>query len=481
MGDPCAGAACIEACEVYQAYVEVRSRQGTPAGAVMEEAKLLAPPAVSTEGLEQIAGRFPGLADPKAKPLSIEGPSSPPAAAPSRKDLLAAMPEEERKWLTEFAAPVILPEEEKLFLELTEPHQREIFKEEFWKRRELESLPAPLGPGYRSRYEEWRRLADEKYDGWRQDAGRMVIRFGEPASIEATTECPDGVEIWTYNNLRASGRGVERHLFYRPQTIDPRRLWHVGIPEGELFYPEGAKKGPSLRQCLPRSGTILPTTDRKTPESFDHCFCRVYAAIEEIRTRQGNAAGAAIETARLQKPPAVSTEGLDRLRGRFATIGDAKAKPLAVQGPSAASAAAPVSPSVKTLSTPAPARRKLSGKEVKELTAQLEPKFREFLQVVELIVTEDERQVFLQITDNYQKDRFIESFWRRRSVDSQGVRSDYQAIHTRRVELALEQFKNLHNDRAKILVINGAPDAIVPIDCQDVYVPIQIWYYDRIE
>lgn len=490
LGDPCASSSCRDGCEVFQAYSEIRSRQGSPLGGAADYARLLAVPAVSTEGLEQLAGRFPGVANPKAKTLSVEGPSSKPAAAPTRTELLAAMPEEERKWVTEFAAPIILPEEEKLFLDLTAPHQREIFKEEFWKRREQENLPAPLGPGYRSRYEEWRKLADEKYDGWRQDAGRMVIRFGEPASIEMTDLCGEtlrGVEIWTFNNLGSSGRGVQRYLFYRPFGAGPRKLWNLSIPESDLFNP--VESGPKTLaamagNCRLSPGGLNPAEgDRTSAASREECLCHVYLASQEIRTRQGSPGGAAVEIAKLQEPPKIPTEGLDQLRGRFA-IADGKAKPLSVEGPSApGTSASPqsVSPAVHAASTPAPARRKLSGKEVKELTARLDPKYRQFLQLVELIVTDDERQVFLQIVDDYQKDRFIESFWRRRSVDRQGIRTDYEAIHTRRVETALEQFKNLHNDRAKILIINGAPDAIVPIDCQDVYVPIQIWYYDRIE
>ena len=53
------------------------------------------------------------------------------APEPSRKDRIAALPEDDRKWLTEFVAPIILPAEEALFLKLTEPYQREIFKDEF--------------------------------------------------------------------------------------------------------------------------------------------------------------------------------------------------------------------------------------------------------------------------------------------------------------------------------------------------------------
>ena len=56
------------------------------------------------------------------------------AAAPrateraSREDL-SALPPEERKWLTEFVAPIILPEERKVFLTLTEAYQRESYAE----------------------------------------------------------------------------------------------------------------------------------------------------------------------------------------------------------------------------------------------------------------------------------------------------------------------------------------------------------------
>src|SRR5215468_8037233 len=98
-----------------------------------------------------------------------------PAKPLSESEKIKALPDDDRKWLTEFVAPIILPEEKKVYLELTEPYQREQFVQNFWDRRERSDLPAPLGPGYRYRYEELRRAADEKYDGWRTDAGKMVL------------------------------------------------------------------------------------------------------------------------------------------------------------------------------------------------------------------------------------------------------------------------------------------------------------------
>ncbi len=493
---------CQDFCEVYEAYQQIKLRQGNSAGGFVEWGRVLAQPTVSTEDLSQVESQFAGLADPKAKPIGVDGPggfvaassvqTSPgPAKEVSKKERLAALPEDDRKWLTEFVAPIIQPEEEALYLQLTEPHQREIFKEAFWARREKASFLPPLGPGYRQRYEELRRLADEKYDGWRNDAGRMVIVRGEPAEIEEMFYCRDTVrdlEIWKYTNLGGSGRGKAEYLFYRPAPGSARKLWYVGIPEEQLYTPAGRPltTQQQVEECVP--GTLKPL-DASLPRPNHECICRLFEFFQQAKALTSSASGA-MEAGRALTPEKISTEDLSELEGRFPGVANKNAKPIGVEGPSG-SASVPTSAGAKVSdqsgkaaaasTTPAPAHRKLSRKEVKELTAQLPAKYRDWLALVELIITDEEREVFLQITDNYQKDRFIESFWRRRSIDSQGVRTDYQAVHTHRVEIAREQFKNLNNDRAKMLIINGPPDSVLPIDCPEVYVPIQIWYYDRIE
>jgi len=106
--------------------------------------------------------------------------------------------------------------------------------------------------------------------------------------------------------------------------------------------------------------------------------------------------------------------------------------PLATHTAAASAAGGPGKPS-----TPAPVKRKLSNKEIKELTAALEQKYRDFLTLVDMIIADEERQVFLQIGDNFQKDRFIEAFWKRRSLDSRGLRTDFQRVYTQRVEAAV--------------------------------------------
>jgi Ca-activated chloride channel family protein len=478
---------CI--CRLF-AFMQQAKALTTAASGAMEAGRALAPEKISTEDLSQLESSIVNLSKEGARPVGVANTGVVPAAnvqtsaAPakelSKKERLAAMPEDDRKWLTEYVAPIIQPEEEALYLQLTEPHQREIFKEAFWARREKENLQMPLGPGYRRRYEELRRLADEKYDGWRNDAGRMVLRWGEPAAIEEAKACSPtsfrGLEIWTYTNRTGMNRATEHWLFYRPMALAPRKLWTMGTRDGEIFEPNSCRKTfPELyADCTPqiadRCGGGCPTQ------------CDVYNVWTEVSARQGSEGGAQIELARMLAPAKVSTEDLAQVSDKFPGLPTKGAKSLTVEGPSSTTPAAAAKPAAtQAASTPAPTHRKLSRKEVKELSDQLPAKYKEFLELVDLIITDQEREVFLQITDNYQKDRFIESFWRRRSVDSSGIRTDYQAVHTHRVQIAKEQFKHLNSERSKMLIINGPPDAVIAIDCPEVYVPIQIWYYDRLE
>ncbi len=483
---------CAASCSIAGASVEIEGRGNVEPGYLAQA------PKISTEGLDAIWQRLASVSDPRAKPIAAQNVpdlvlakntqtvSSPPVepSAPakpvkqlSESEKIKALPDDERKWLTEFVSPIILPAEQKVFLELSEPYQWEQFKQAFWERREQSSLPAPLGPGYRYRYQELRQLADEKYDGWRNDAGKMVLRWGEPAEI-LQPKCDEtfrDLEVWIYTNMGNSGRTSARYIFYRPQSLAPRRLWNTTVRNEEVFLPNSCRKSfdDLAKDCRPVLGDRCPTCQDR---------CDVYGAYSEIVARQGRGAGAAMELAQIFKPPEISTEGLQAMKDKWATTSNPKAKGINVEGPG--SAAAPASGTtaqgVKP-STPAPAHRKLTKKEVEELTAKLEPKYKEWLETVSMIIAAQEKEVFLEITDNYQKDRFIENFWKRRSIDSQGLRTDFQRVYSERVHYAREQFKNLNSDRAKIFVMNGPPDSVIVIDCEDVYVPIQIWYYERLE
>ncbi len=110
----------------------------------------------------------------------------------------------------------------------------------------------------------------------------------------------------------------------------------------------------------------------------------------------------------------------------------------------------------------------------------LPERYRHWLASVELIISEQEVESFLAIEEDYQRDAFIERFWRTRDPYPDTARNEFRERYEQRVEEALLRFGSTTTERARILLLNGTPDAIVPIDCSDLW-PAEVWYYSRAE
>lgn len=119
------------------------------------------------------------------------------------------------------------------------------------------------------------------------------------------------------------------------------------------------------------------------------------------------------------------------------------------------------------------AKKKLSDE-------HLSDKHRRWLVSVELIITDEERQTFLEIDEEYQRDAFIERFWRTRDPYPDTARNEFRERWEARADEAALRFGRLDDDRAKVFLLNGAPDALVPINCVDL-VRAEVWYYQRAE
>jgi hypothetical protein len=237
----------------------------------------------------------------------------------------------------------------------------------------------------------------------------MLLRWGEPAEIFQPAcggeEVFNGLEVWTYNNLGASGRGTSRFIFYRRFLNGPYRLWTLN--DRDVF-----------RQNLCRRSFQELGKDCGPPQLGDRCTqcedrCRVYKAYLEILARQGSPLGAVSEQARLFEPVKISTEGLDRQKDRWATTSNPKAKTIHVEGPSSEARASAPSPTPTPATTPGPPR-KLSPDEIRDRIRQLEAKYKEWLDLARPLLSEEELSLFLQIPPK-QKDEFIQKFWKSRS------------------------------------------------------------------
>jgi GWxTD domain-containing protein len=85
-------------------------------------------------------------------------------------------------------------------------------------------------------------------------------------------------------------------------------------------------------------------------------------------------------------------------------------------------------------------------------------------QDVRWIITDDERKAFMQLSNNEERDSFIETFWQRRNPNPDSEDNEFKDEHYRRIEYANEHFPagkpGWMTDRGRIYIVYGAADEI---------------------
>jgi VWFA-related protein len=121
-----------------------------------------------------------------------------------------------------------------------------------------------------------------------------------------------------------------------------------------------------------------------------------------------------------------------------------------------------------------------AAKKIKEQLANLPEKYRLWLESVDLLITKAEKQAFLELEKDYQRDAFIERFWAFRDPYPQTLRNELKERWIAQSEEALSLFGRLDEDRSHIFLLNGPPDARIEVRCTDLW-PTEVWYYRRTE
>ena len=80
------------------------------------------------------------------------------------------------------------------------------------------------------------------------------------------------------------------------------------------------------------------------------------------------------------------------------------------------------------------------------------------------IITPEERAAFTQLSNDEERDQFIEAFWQRRDPTPGTLENGYKEEHYRRIAYADEHFgagvPGWKTDRGRIYIIHGPPDEI---------------------
>jgi Ca-activated chloride channel family protein len=111
--------------------------------------------------------------------------------------------------------------------------------------------------------------------------------------------------------------------------------------------------------------------------------------------------------------------------------------------------------------------------------ADLSPRYTAWLEEVAPLISERERQVFLSLTRDYQRDDFIQRFWDVRDPFPQTPRNELRDAWDERLKLARERFGNVVEDRARVLLIHGEPGHVFRSRCSEAVLPLEIWSYDH--
>ncbi|MEW6336165.1 MAG: VWA domain-containing protein [Acidobacteriota bacterium] len=96
------------------------------------------------------------------------------------------------------------------------------------------------------------------------------------------------------------------------------------------------------------------------------------------------------------------------------------------------------------------------------------------------LISSEQRKAFLQLETDAQRQEFAERLWA--IWGSQlGFGTAFRRQYDERLEMARNEFGNTTEDRSRVLLLHGPPDVKKEIECTEVFNPIEIWRYVRIE
>jgi GWxTD domain-containing protein len=122
-------------------------------------------------------------------------------------------------------------------------------------------------------------------------------------------------------------------------------------------------------------------------------------------------------------------------------------------------------------------------KSMKSEIKELDKRYRDWLDLTHYIITDAEKEIFLKLQNNADRDTFITLFWNLRDPSKGTPQNEYQEEHMKRFNHANRYFSygtplpGWKTDRGKIYIILGPPVSRNEISMQNAFYPIEIWEY----
>jgi GWxTD domain-containing protein len=102
------------------------------------------------------------------------------------------------------------------------------------------------------------------------------------------------------------------------------------------------------------------------------------------------------------------------------------------------------------------------------------------------IITPLEKEVFLKLNSDEERELFIKAFWAQRDPSPGSDRNEFRDEHMRRFQYANRRFTaagkpGWKTDRGKIYILLGEPKSIRNFNSLDIHFPAELWYYQGVE
>ena len=135
-------------------------------------------------------------------------------------------------------------------------------------------------------------------------------------------------------------------------------------------------------------------------------------------------------------------------------------------------------PSPKAKKKKGKKQKKLKGRALEKKIEALPEKYRQWVEAVRFIISDEELVLFVEIEKDYLRDAFIERFWKVRDPYPDSARNEFRENYNERIREAQQHFGGKYDDRTKVLLTNGYPLNRIEIRCRPLTVPLEVWYYD---
>ncbi len=130
------------------------------------------------------------------------------------------------------------------------------------------------------------------------------------------------------------------------------------------------------------------------------------------------------------------------------------------------------------------AQNKSKSSSTKELIKALPEKYKKWIEEeVVYIISPKEKEVFLSLENDRQRDMFIEAFWKQRDPNPDTPENEFKEEHYRRIKYANQHFgkespgAGWRSDMGRIYIMLGEPHYIEKYENRYDLYPTIIWFY----